>query len=94
MSNDQYNPLLARSRRNRGLIVSLTAGLGILAAGTIAVSAKTSQQFSPTQVAQVEPQTQSDLRGSQNPQTAQVGEQRRQVRVIPLFNTPVNPTGK
>lgn len=89
----QHNPLLARSRRNRGLAVSLFAGLAALAAGTFAVSAKTtpapqSQQGSQQQNVQI---ASSELRGAE---TSVQPERRRQVRVIPLFNTPADQTGK
>jgi len=89
-TNEDFNPLLARRSRSRGLIVATLAVLGILAAGTIAVSASQSQSKSQPQsetvtVAQNEIRTASAEQGSQT---------RRQVRVIPLFNTPGNQTGK
>ena len=87
-SNDT-NPLLARSRRNRGLLISLAAGLGLLAAGTLAVSAQTSNQ-KERQTEQNVQVVNAELRTGE---TGQASQPRRQVRVIPLFNQPVNPTG-
>ncbi len=89
-TNEDFNPLLARRSRSRGLLVSAIAVIGILAAGTIAVSASQSQGQS-----QQKPQTVAAAQTEIRTASAEQGTQtRRQVRVIPLFNTPGNQTGK
>lgn len=92
MFNTSDNPLLARqqNRRFRGIALSATAALALLAAGTFAVSAKTTAQSQPAaQTASV----QSELRLAKAEPEAKSAAPRRQVRVIPLFNTPADQTG-
>ena len=89
-NHSQTNPLLARRNRTRAVTISATAVLAILAAGTFAVSAKTAT-FSEAPITmasaqQAQPEPMQVAQGSQG--------QRRQVRVIPLFNVPQNQTGK
>jgi hypothetical protein len=88
--SNETNPLLARSRRNRGVFISLAAALGLLAAGTLAVSAQTTSQ---PQAPQAEQNVQIANAEMRTGETGQTSQPRRQVRVIPLFNQPVNPTG-
>lgn len=90
-ANDDFNPLLARRNRSRGIVISALAAFGLLAAGTLAVSAAQSQGQSPQKPQAVAAAQASEIRTASAEQGAQP---RRQVRVIPLFNTPGNQTGK
>ena len=91
MNNATRNyPLKTGRNSGRSLIVLAAAAAAVLAAGTLATSAQTPSRPQGQQVAQAT-QVQGELRSTtQEPAT----EQRRQVRVIPLFNTPGNQTGK
>ena len=89
-TRNQTNPLLARSNRARGNALSALAIIGILAAGTYAVSAQTPVQQQGPQLAATSSAL-GELRAAINEPASQP---RRQVRVIPLFNTPGNQTGK
>ena len=92
MRNDEFNPIRARHNRirARGKIVSILAVMGILAAGTIAVSAAQGQKAEQPKAEPVAVAQATEIRTA----SAEQPQQRRNVRVIPLFNTPANPTGK
>lgn len=89
----QDNPLLARNRRrSQSFLFAAMAAFGLFAAGTLAVSASQPPGGAQQSVAQ-----QTSAPASPETRTASVeanGQQRRTVRVIPLFNTPPNQTGK
>ena len=88
-NHSQTNPL-ARRNSTRALAISATAVLAILAAGTFAVSAQTPAKQQNEQLAQISAPAAVEQPGANS---APVSQQRRQVRVIPLFNTPQNQTG-
>ncbi len=91
MFSTSDNPLLARqqNRRLRGIALC-AASLALLAAGTFAVSAKNGAESQP--VAE-NAGMQLALKLAKAEPEAKAAAPRRQVRIIPLFNTPADPTG-
>ena len=89
--SNQTNRLQNRNKSAKGIIISMAATIAILAAGTFAVSAQTPAKQQDRAIEQSANQpAATELRGTTAEQPATT---RRQVRVIPLFNTPSNPTG-
>ncbi len=87
----QKHSTITHSNNAKGMIFSAAAIAAILGAGTLAVSAQTPSKQQGQQIVLASAQSPfGELRMSINETSAQP---RRQVRVIPLFNTPVNPTG-
>ncbi len=90
-STRQTHPLLARKNRAMAIAGTSAAIACLLAAGTLAVSAQTSTQPRGQQMAAAAmPAAISPLPAAA---TATAPQSRRQVRVIPIFNTPPNQTG-
>lgn len=91
MSETEYNPLLARRRRKPALTLCLLAGLGLAATGAFAVGSQT--PAAPHVQAQIASNAPAQAPGAGAKSGAETAPQCRQVRVIPLFNSPANPTG-